>query len=137
MDVSKEFEQRDLEAIGDELYCFASDLYPICRSITGDGLRLTLSKIQKLIPLQTVEVATGTPVFDWTVPKEWNIRDAYIKNSDGKRVVDFQRSNLHVVNYSAPVHATMSLRELKPHLFTLPDKPAWIPYRTSYYRECW
>jgi aminopeptidase-like protein len=137
MDLSKEFERRDLEAIGDELYCFASDLYPTCRSITGDGLRLTLSKIQKLIPLQTVEVATGTPVFDWTVPKEWNIRDAYIKNSDGKRVVDFQRSNLHVVNYSKPVHATMSLRELKPHLFTLPDKPYWIPYRTSYYQETW
>src|SRR5580692_9399779 len=137
MDLSKEFEQSDLEAIGDELYCFASDLYPTCRSITGDGLRLTLSKIQKLIPLQTVEVATGTPVFDWTVPKEWNIRDAYIKDRHGRRIVDFQQHSLHVVNYSTPVHATMPLSELRPHLHTLPDHPDWIPYRTSYYQESW
>jgi aminopeptidase-like protein len=87
--------------------------------------------------LQTTDVPTGTAVLDWTVPKEWNIRDAYIKAPDGTRVVDFQRSNLHVVNYSSPVHATMPLSELKPHLFTLPDSPDWIPYRTSYYQESW
>src|SRR3984893_986372 len=83
------------------------------------------------------EVASGTPVFDWTVPKEWNIRDAYIKDPSGKRVVDFKRSNLHVVNYSVPVHRTMPLDELKAHLHTLPEHPDWIPYRTSYYAENW
>ena len=89
------------------------------------------------IPLATHEVATGTEVFDWTVPKEWNIRDAYIKDAAGRRVVDFQRNNLHVVNYSAPVRARMSLRELRPHLHVLPEHPDWIPYRTSYYAESW
>jgi aminopeptidase-like protein len=82
-------------------------------------------------------VPTGTPVFDWTVPKEWNIRDAYIKAPDGKQVVDFQECNLHVVSYSTPVHTTMPLRELKQHLYTIPDHPEWIPYRTSYYKEDW
>jgi aminopeptidase-like protein len=89
------------------------------------------------IPLQTFEVPTGTPVFDWTVPKEWNIRDAYVKAPGGKRVVDFRKSNLHVLNYSTPVHAIMPLSELKPHLFTLPENPDWIPYRTSYYQRNW
>jgi aminopeptidase-like protein len=93
--------------------------------------------IQNRIPLQTFEVPTGTPVFDWIVPKEWNIRDAYIKAPGGKRVVDFLKCNLHVLNYSTPVRATMSLSELKPHLFTIPEKPDWIPYRTSYYKEDW
>lgn len=116
---------------------FMKELYPFCRSITGDGLRTTLRCIQKRIPLTLYEVPTGTPVFDWDIPKEWNIRDAYIKDSSGKRVVDFQRSNLHVVSYSVPVHRKMSLDELKPHLFSMPDHPDWIPYRTSYYRESW
>ncbi len=84
-----------------------------------------------------MEVPSGTPVFDWTVPKEWNIRDAYIKDQTGKRVVDFTRSNLHVLNYSTPVHATLSLHELKQHCFTLSEHPDWIPYRTSYYQEQW
>ena len=123
---------------GRDLHGFATELYPTCRSITGDGIRRTLASIANRIPLQTFEVPTGTPVFDWTVPKEWNIRDAYIKAPrSGKRVVDFQRSNLHVVNYSLPIHATMPLSELKPHLFTLPQSPDWIPYRTSYYQEDW
>jgi aminopeptidase-like protein len=122
---------------GRELHRFAAELYPICRSITGDGIRRTLALIQCRIPLQIFEVPTGTQVFDWTVPKEWNIRDAYIKNADGKRVVDFQKCNLHILNYSTPVFATMSLVELKPHLFTLPEHPDWIPYRTSYYKEDW
>jgi aminopeptidase-like protein len=133
----KELDQNDLASTGRELHAFAAELFPICRSITGDGIRRTLALIRDRIPLETVEVSTGTPVFDWTVPKEWNIRDAYIQGPDGKRVVDFQCCNLHVLNYSAPIHATMPLSELKPHLFTLPDKPEWIPYRTSYYRESW
>ena len=123
--------------IGEDLHGFAADLFPICRSITGNGLRQTLAMIKNRIPLETFEVASGTQVFDWTVPKEWNVLDAYIKDRTGKRVVDFQQSNLHLMNYSSPVHATMPLRELKPHLFTLPERPDWIPYRTSYYHEDW
>ncbi|MGA3260248.1 MAG: DUF4910 domain-containing protein [Bryobacteraceae bacterium] len=133
----KRLDGRTAAETGRDLHRFATELYPTCRSITGDGIRRTLASIANRIPLQTVEVPTGTPVLDWTVPKEWNIRDAYIKAPDGKRVVDFQRSNLHVVNYSSPVHATMPLSELKPHLFTLPESPDWIPYRTSYYQESW
>ena len=123
--------------IGQHIYSFVSDLYPICRSITGNGLRETLRRIGEKIPLQIHEVPTGTQVFDWTVPREWNIRDAYVKNSRGERVLDFRRSNLHVVNYSIPVRTRLSLRELKEHLHSLPDHPDWIPYRTSYYRETW
>jgi aminopeptidase-like protein len=122
---------------GEEMYGLIEELYPICRSITGDGLRATLRRIQREIPIAIREVATGTPVFDWTVPREWNIRDAYIKNAAGDRVVDFRRSNLHVVNYSVPIRGRMSLAELKEHLHTLPDRPDWIPYRTSYYKETW
>jgi aminopeptidase-like protein len=137
MGLLKEFNQRDPGNLGEDLHQFARELYPICRSITGEGFRKTLGMIQQRIPLQTTEVPTGTEVFDWTVPKEWNIRDAFIKSSDGKRVVDFQQCNLHVMNYSGPVHATLPLDELKPHLFTIPDRPEWIPYRTSYYKEDW
>lgn len=113
------------------------ELYPICRSITGNGFRETLLRLRKEIPLEVHEVPTGTPVFDWTVPKEWNIRDAYVKNSLGERVIDFRKHNLHILNYSIPVHRTMTLEELRPHLHTLPDQPDWIPYRTSYYKENW
>jgi len=116
---------------------FIAELYPICRSITGDGLRETLKRIGKRIPLEINEVPSGTQVFDWTVPREWNIRDAYIKDQHGRRVVDFMRSNLHVVNYSVPMKATMALAELMPHLHSLPEHPDWIPYRTSYYTENW
>src|SRR4030088_1174030 len=124
-------------AVGRGMHALASELYPICRSITGDGLRQTLDLIDQHIPLQRFDVPSGTAVFDWTVPKEWNIRDAYIKAPDGTRVVDFQRSNLHVVNYSVPVHTTLPLSELKSHLFTLPEQPDRVPYRTSYYKEAW
>jgi len=137
MGLLKELERGNLTDTGQELHRFAADLYPICRSITGDGIRRTLALIQKRIPLQIFEVPTGTPVFDWTVPKEWNIRDAYIKDPRGNRVVDFRQCNLHVLNYSMPVRATMPLTELKAHLFTLPANPDWIPYRTSYYQENW
>ena len=122
---------------GARMFQLIERLYPIYRSITGDGVRQTLAIIQELIPLQMHEVASGTPVFDWLVPKEWNIRDAYIKNAAGECVVDFRQHNLHVVNYSVPVRARMTLQELKPHLHTLPDHPDWIPYRTSYYDETW
>jgi aminopeptidase-like protein len=122
---------------GDEIYSLIRELYPICRSITGDGFRETLGRIQKEISLDVHEIPSGTQVFDWTVPKEWNIRDAYVKNSRGERIIDFKRHNLHVVNYSVPVHRKMSLAELRTHLHTLADRPDWIPYRTSYYKENW
>jgi aminopeptidase-like protein len=133
-------EEADLtepEARGKELYSLVEELYPICRSLTGDGVRETLRILRRYLPLEIVEVPTGTPVLDWTVPKEWNIRDAWIKNRRGERVVDFRRSNLHVVSYSVPVHKRLSLTELRPHLHTLPEHPDWIPYRTSYYDETW
>ncbi len=137
MDSLLHIDDRGLAASGKELHRFVSELYPICRSITGNGIRETLSLIQKRIPLQIFEVASGTDVFDWTVPKEWNIRDAFIKDLRGNRVVDFQKSTLHVLSYSTPVRVTMSLGELRPHLFTLCDHPDWIPYRTSYYKPEW
>ncbi len=137
MSLLKEINREDGAELGNRLHGFASNLYPICRSITGNGIRKTLELIRERIPLQLYEVPTGTPVFDWTVPKEWNIRDAFIEASDGRRVVEFQRCNLHVVNYSIPVRAKLPLSEIKPHLFTLPDHPDWIPYRTSYYKEDW
>ena len=137
MSVLKEFERRILSEIGRDLHDFAASLYPICRSITGDGIRGTLAMIQDLIPLTVHEVPSGLPVFDWKVPKEWNIRGGYIKAPDGRRVVDFQQCNLHVMNYSIPVHTTLPLNEIRPHLYTIPDHPEWIPYRTSYYKEDW
>ncbi len=130
-------DQENRKEIGVELHQFARELFPICRSITGDGIRQTLTMVGKRIPLEISEVPTGTPVFDWTVPKEWNIRDAYIQGPDKKRVVDFQKSNLHVLNYSVPVCSKLPLQDLKPHLFTIPQHPDWIPYRTSYYKEDW
>lgn len=133
----KEFERKDLVAEGDAMHRFAADLYPICRSITGDGIRETLKQIQKRIPLQIYEVDSGAQVFDWTVPQEWNIREAYLNGPDGKRVVDFRQSSLHVLNYSTPMHAKLPLSQLKEHLFTLPEHPDWIPYRTSYYKPEW
>jgi aminopeptidase-like protein len=137
MSISELLTSLDTSAVGQALYDCVLDLYPICRSITGDGVRETLRRLQQLAPLTVHEVATGTPVFDWIVPREWNVRDAYVKSSRGERVIDFRRSNLHLVNYSIPVHRRMSLDELRPHLFTLPERPEWIPYRTSYYTENW
>jgi len=123
--------------LGDEIYSLIRELYPICRSIMGEGVRETLARIRKEIPLDVHEVPSGTQVFDWTVPKEWKIRDAYVKNTRGERIIDFRKHNLHVVNYSVPVQRKMSLAELRTHLHTLPDQPDWIPYRTSYYKENW
>ena len=127
----------DPSVVGAEMHALATDLFPICRSITGNGVRTTLWRLQREIPLALTEVPSGTPVFDWTVPKEWNIRDAWIKDASGKRVVDFRQNNLHVVNYSVPVRQTLPLQELKRSLFALADKPDAIPYRTSYYQETW
>lgn len=125
------------EELGKEMHNFMAELYPICRSITGEGVRETLRAIQKRIPLELYEVSSGTKVFDWTVPQEWNVSDAYIMNRQGKRVVDFKAHNLHLMSYSSPVRKKMPLADLRPHLFTLPDHPEWIPYRTSYYKENW
>lgn len=125
-----------LQEEGDQAYEVIEALYPICRSITGDGVRQSLRLLQGTVPLQIREVPSGTQVFDWVVPKEWNIRDAYIEKA-GHRIVDFRRSSLHVLNYSIPIAQRMSLAELRPHLFTLPETPDWVPYRTSYYREAW
>ena len=127
----------DFEKIGAEMYQMVYDLYPICRSITGNGVRETLQYVKKKVPLVINEIPSGTKVFDWTVPKEWNIRDAYVKDSKGKKVIDLNKSNLHVLNYSIPVQKKVSLQELKEHLFTIPEHPDWIPYRTSYYNENW
>jgi|SRR5690242_3176023 len=127
----------DSPELGSRLHAFVAELFPICSSITGNGLREILRRIGQRIPLQIHEVPTGTQVFDWTVPREWNIRDAYVRNSRGEKVIDFKNSNLHVVNYSIPVKAKLSLSELKEHLHAMPDRPDWIPYRTSYYRESW
>jgi aminopeptidase-like protein len=130
-------EEIDLKEVGGKMYELIQELYPICRSITGEGLRQTLSVLKKLIPLEVRHVASGTEAFDWTVPNEWHIRDAYVENSKGERVIDFQRSNLHVVNYSAPIDRMMSLKELQKNLHTIPEHPDWIPYRTSYYNQNW
>ena len=127
----------DPTEVGKPMYELVQELYPICRSITGNGVRETLRRVGEHIPLEVHEVPTGTRVFDWTVPKEWNIRDAYVKNSDGIKVIDFKKSSLHVLNYSTPIRKRMSLAELREHLYTLPDQPDWIPYKTSYYQERW
>ena len=137
IDLQKAVGQYGSQQVGEELHALARELYPICRSITGDGIRRTLDIIGERIPIRKFDVPTGTRVFDWVVPKEWNIRDAYVKSADGTRIIDFRKSNLHILNYSTPVRATMPLRELEPHLFTIPDRPEWIPYRTSYYKEDW
>lgn len=123
--------------IAQGMYSLIKKLYPISRSITGNGVRQTLKIIGKKIPSKIHEIPTGTKVFDWQVPKEWNVKDAYIKDSRGKKIVDFKKSNLHVLNYSIPVRKRMRLKELKKHLYTLPNHPNWIPYITSYYKENW
>jgi aminopeptidase-like protein len=127
----------DLEGTGAEMLRFMEELFPICRSITGNGLRQTLNIIGQRIPLDIHEVRSGSQVFDWTVPREWNIRDAYVADPSGRRVVDFREHNLHVVGYSVPVDTRMTLAELKERIHTLPDQPELIPYRTSYYSESW
>jgi aminopeptidase-like protein len=124
---------------GEELYKLVAELYPICRSITGDGVRRTLEIVDREVGggLEVTEVPTGTEVLDWTVPREWNVRDAWVADPSGRKVIDFQASNLHLVSCSVPVRATVPLAELREHLFTLPDQPDRVPYRTAYYAERW
>ncbi len=125
------------EDVGQRIYALAAELFPICRSITGNGVRRTLDILGRHIAIETSEVPTGTQVFDWTVPREWNIADAYVANAAGERVVDFRVNNLHVLNYSTPVRTVLPLEQLKAHIYTLPDQPDLIPYKTSYYAERW
>ena len=124
-------------ASGIEMMRLAKELFPICRSITGDGVRRSLEILGRHVPLDLTEVPSGTQVFDWTVPREWNIRGAHIARLDGTRVLDFAANNLHIMQYSAPMDAVVRLEELRRHLHALPDHPDWIPYRTSYYNENW
>jgi len=112
-------------------------LFPLCRSLTGEGVRSTFDVLEEHIPIARVDLPSGTRVFDWIVPDEWNVRAAYIVAPDGRRVVDIERSSLHVVSYSEPVRATMPLEQLRERLHTLPDKPDVVPYRTSYYDRTW
>jgi aminopeptidase-like protein len=122
---------------GNEIYNFLKKIFPICRSITGDGNRETLKLIQKAIPLKIHEVPTGYQAYDWEVPLEWNIKDAYIVDPEGNRIADFKKNNLHVMGYSVPVDKKVSLEELSKHLYSIPDKPDAIPYVTSYYEPKW
>jgi aminopeptidase-like protein len=123
--------------IGDEILALMRELYPLCRSLTGDGVRETLRIVGSVLPLDVTEVPTGTPIFDWHVPREWNIRDAWIADASGRRIVDFRASNLHVVGYSTPVRTRMRGRELADRLHTHPEHPDWIPARTAYWAETW
>jgi aminopeptidase-like protein len=123
--------------IGKNMHELMIELFPICRSITGNGVRQSLQILQNHISLDISEIPSGTKVFDWTIPREWNINDAYIKNSKGEKIIDFKKSNLHVLSYSTPIRIKLSLQELLPHLHSLPDQPNVIPYRTSYYKENW
>ena len=127
----------DLAALGEAMHAFAAELQPLPRSLTGDGVRATLAAIAERIPLTVHEVPTGTPALDWTVPREWNLRAAWVKGPGGETVVDAARSPLHVVGYSVPVRARLPLAALQEHLHSLPEQPDWVPYRTSYWRETW
>lgn len=123
---------------GKKMYAICEELFPICRSITGDGVRETFQILKKYYEdIKICEIPCGTQVFDWTIPKEWNIKDAYIEDEKGERVVDFGENNLHVLGYSAPIDAKIELSELLEHVYTLPDQPELIPYTTSYYKERW
>ena len=129
---------KNKKILSNKIYNLCEVLWPFARSITGNGVRETLNIIKQEIPELTIhEVPTGTQCFDWKVPREWNIRDAYVIAPDGTKIIDFKINNLHVVNYSIPINQTMSLSELQLHFHSLPDQPDAIPYVTSYFQERW
>ena len=130
-------QKRKQKELGEKLYQIIDRLYPICRSITGNGVRQTLDILKEYIPLEIHEVKSGTRVFDWNIPDEWNINDGFILNGKGEKIIDFKKLNLHVLNYSSPVDKSVNLQELKEHVFTLPEHPDWVPYRTSYHDKNW
>ncbi len=127
----------ELTALGASMHSDMTRMYPLCRSLSGDGVRATLDILEESLDLRRHQVPSGTRAFDWTVNDEWNVRDAYIADRHGRRIVDFREHNLHLVGYSTPVRARMTLEELRPHLHSLPDRPDWIPYRTTYYNRTW
>ena len=127
-----------MKTIGKEIYKLCEKLFPINRSLTGDGVRETLNVLKRELPdLEIHEVTSGTKCFDWTVPKEWNIKEAYITDSGGEKIIDFKDCNLHVVGYSTPIDKSINLKELNKHLYSLPELPDAIPYVTSYYQKMW
>ena len=130
-------ESTDAAAQGEAMHALVRELYPLQRSITGAGLRATVRRLSEIVPLEVSEVPSGTPVFDWQVPNEWTIEEAFLEDEQGRRVVDMAQSNLHVVGYSTPVDGTFTLDELRPHLHSIPERPDWIPYRTAYYAPAW
>lgn len=130
-------DQLDVRTLGAEMHAVIRELYPICRSITGDGLRRSLGILQRMAPLAVREVPTGTPVFDWVVPREWNLRAARLVGPQGDLIVDAERLNLHVLNYSMPFRGRIPLAQLEEHLHSLPEQPSLVPYRTSYYKQDW
>ena len=127
----------EMDSIGEEIYQLIAELFPMHRSITGNGFRKTMQHIKQIIPLEIHKIPSGTKVFDWIIPKEWNIKDAYVKNARGERIIDFKKSNLHIVAYSVPIKKKISLKTLRKHLFTLPDIPDRIPYRYAFYKKTW
>jgi aminopeptidase-like protein len=129
--------ETNINLIGSGMMKLITDLYPVCRSITGNGVRDTLRYIEGLVPLEITEIPTGTKIFDWEIPKEWNISDAYVIDPKGQKIIDFKKLNLHVLNYSTPINQKMDFEDLKKHLFSIPEKPDLVPYRTSYYSENW
>ena len=130
-------EDFDAAAAGRAVYGLARDLFPLPRSLTGDGVRETLRIVADVVPLEVTEVPTGTPIFDWTAPREWNVRDAWIADPSGRRLIDYRDSNLHVLGYSGPTRATLSGAELRERLHSLPDEPDRIPFRTAYWADTW
>lgn len=129
--------EETLSALGADIYQLLEDLFPFCRSLSGDGVRKTFDLIQEVVPVTRTEVPSGTQVFDWTVPKEWNVRDAYVVAPDGEKIIDFSTSNLHLLGYSRPFRGTLSLADLRQHLYTLEDQPDIVPYLTTYYDDNW